>query len=236
MNANIIPDKKILVKGLPLEIIKNKKEAYLLAKKLFLNQTGGYSVAINAEKMIRSLESKEFFQIVNNAQIHVPDGILPVILARLKGVKTKRVDFPKILLETADALKSRIAVIGTTEKNLELAINNIEKSYPQLKVVFVANGFKRDSQVSTDLLKVDHIDLILIGMGSPKQEEWTSKLTEILPKSFIANVGGAIDILSGQKNRAPSLIQILGLEWLYRLIQEPKRINRQLRILKIFKY
>ena len=129
-----------------------------------------------------------------------------------------------------------MAIIGSTEENLAFAVHNIKNEYPRIQIVYATNGYRRFNEVCDDLSRIEKPHVLMIGMGSPMQEQWTSRLTSVLPSTFIANVGGALDIISGTKIRAPHLVQIMGLEWLYRLIREPSRLGRQLRILRVFKY
>ena len=101
----------------------------------------------------------------------------------------------------------------------------LREKYSGLRVGLVAKEWSDD-------LKDAKVDILFVAFGSPKQEIWIAQNLEKLPAKVVIGVGGSFDFISGKVRRAPKFVQNLGLEWLFRLIIQPWRIKRQLRLVK----
>lgn len=197
------------------------------------NSIGTYSVAINAEKIIRCNEDPDFKRIVNDSLFQVPDGVAALFfLSKKNGIRSIKVDLPNLVLEYSNVNKLKLAVLGSNEENNSLAFSLIKTKFSQINLLGRLNGYSSFDTI-VDFLNSCQPQIILMGLGSPKQEIFSSKLSAMFPNLLIINCGGAIDVLSGSVKRAPLVIQKFNIEWLYRLVSQPKRFKRQIKLFKI---
>ncbi len=188
----------------------------------------GYTVAINAEKIQRFHRDAELNSIVSNSIFPYPDGAGAVLgLKWLHGVTAEKINMPIRALEAADQAGLRTFVIGAGEANHNLAIETVIERYPNIDLVGHLHGY-HGQQDMIDAVKRTKPQLILIAMGSPRQELFAADLIEYCGFGLAVGCGGALDILSGNVQRAPDFMVNNNLEWLYRLVKEPWRYRRQL--------
>ena len=213
---------------------KSKKECGDLIKKIYLQNKGFYSIAINAEKLIRCKDDQNFKHLVAESKLPVPDGVSAQMMLKKKHkISSIKIDLPKQVLDFCNNYSLSIAIIGSTVSNNKQAVENIKRNYKKVKVVYNSDGY--DSKINIiESLKRVKTDFIFLGLGSPKQELFAKELIEQGQNYKIINCGGAIDILSGKKKRAPTAIQKLNLEWFYRMVIEPRRISRYLKLFRFF--
>lgn len=192
---------------------------------------GFYSVAINAEKLIRSDEDDKFSKIVEDSIFPIPDGIAAVLLLKKKGFKTKKINLPEFIVQYCSDNNLKLALVGATPRNNQLACKNLIKTNKDLNIVLGLDGYKDQENIISEINKCKP-EVVLLGLGSPKQEFLAEKLHKTFPDLVIINCGGAIDVFSGLIKRAPVFIQNLNIEWLYRMIIQPTRIRRYLKLIK----
>lgn len=116
--------------------------------------------------------------------------------------------------------------MGATQESLENMISIIKQKYPLIEVAGYHNGYFEDNQPIIDEIQLVKPDILFLGFSSPK-EFWIEKYKDIVRVAFIMGVGGSFDVYSGKTKRAPKFMQEAGLEWLYRFIQEPRRMFRR---------
>ena len=208
-------------------------EAFLKCR---LNEKRGfYSMAINAEKLIRASEDEIFKSIIINSELPIPDGIAAILLIKKKyNFISLKVDLPKTILEFSNKYCLNIGLIGATENSNLLACKNISITYPNLNIAYRSSGYRDLDKIRADLRNIK-LDIILVGLGSPKQEKFSHQISRDNQQLLIINCGGAIDVLSGNIKRAPEFFQKNNLEWFYRLVSNPRRIKRQLKLYKFLK-
>ena len=114
------------------------------------------------------------------------------------------------------------------------AKENFLNQYPNLQFCYVRNGYFSDDEAVIQEIKKVSPQIILVGLGSPRQEEFISKLKNEISGCVFVGVGGSFDVFSGIVKESPKIFQKLGLEWLYRTISQPERIKRILPTLPIF--
>lgn len=195
-----------------------------------LNQKGkgGYSVAINAEKIMMYRSNPDMKTSIDGSILPSPDGVAVVIGYKwLYGVKTLRVDLPNTILDLANEKKLRLFVLGAKEEVNARAAENIKDNFPSLVLSGRQNGYFKDPKVLKEQLKAARPDFVFICMGSPKQEIMMTELKEATPKAIFIGCGGALDVMSGQVKRAPMFYQNNGLEWFYRIMQRPSLVKRK---------
>ena len=112
----------------------------------------------------------------------------------------------------------------------------MREEYANLNITYVRNGYftESDEKIIKEEIKAISPKVLLVALGSPKQEMMISELKEVMPNTIFIGVGGSFDVWSGVVQRAPEIYQKLGLEWLYRTIKEPSRFKRIFPTLPLF--
>jgi len=188
----------------------------------------GYSVAINAEKIWRYGKDAEFTSIVDSSIFPYPDGAGAVLgLKWLHGIKSQKNNMPIKALEAANKGGLKTFIIGANEANHNKAIEIIEGHYPEIKLVGHRHGYHSPEDIIDAVAKTKP-QLVLVAMGSPRQELFAAKILSRTKAGFVIGCGGALDILSGTLKRAPQFMIDNNLEWFFRLYKEPWRFRRQL--------
>lgn len=197
----------------------------------------GQIVTINPEMISAAQKNSDFAEIINSAELVVADGIGVEIGLKILGYKVKRIagiDLGKALVEKFTASGKSVAMIGAKPGVVDSAIENLSKEYQNLNVVYSHDGyFDNDEDIIASVISANP-DLILVALGSPKQEFFIHNLKEKLPNSTLIGLGGSFDVWAGVVERAPKIYQKLGLEWLYRTFKEPKRFKRIFPTLPLF--
>lgn len=197
----------------------------------------GQIVTINPEMISAAQSNPEFADIIKKAELVVADGIGVEIGLKILGYSVKRIagiDLGKALIEKFTASGKSVAMIGAKPGVVDSAIVNLTKEYQNLNVVYSHDGyFDNDEDIIESVISANP-DLILVALGSPKQEFFIYNIKEKLPNSTLIGLGGSFDVWAGVVERAPKIYQKLGLEWLYRTIKEPKRFKRIFPTLPLF--
>lgn len=218
------------VKILGINIFSASKEDALEEVRKWLKSGGKkrFIVTPNPEILVRAYGEKDFAQILNQADLALPDGTGIVWAAKFLGKKIREritgVDFMEDLCKIAPKEGFTIGLIGGGPGLAVKTAECLQKKYPGLKVVLAAEEWKN---LAMKQWNNETIDFLFVAFGAPKQEIWISQNLASLPIKVAMGVGGAFDYLSGVIPRAPKWLQNLGLEWLYRLIRQPWRIKRQ---------
>lgn len=197
----------------------------------------GQIVTINPEMISAAQKNSDFAEIINSAELVVADGIGVEIGLKILGHSVKRIagiDLGKALVEKFTASGKSVAMIGAKPGVVDSAIENLSKEYQNLNVVYSHDGyFDNDEDIIASVISANP-DLILVALGSPKQEFFIHNLKEKLPNSTLIGLGGSFDVWAGVVERAPIIYQKLGFEWLYRTLKEPKRFKRIFPTLPLF--
>uniref|UniRef100_UPI0040278C4E WecB/TagA/CpsF family glycosyltransferase n=1 Tax=Candidatus Stercorousia sp. TaxID=3048886 RepID=UPI0040278C4E len=203
----------------------------------YANNISGQVVTINPEMISNAVKDTDFAEIINNADLVIPDGIGVEIGLKILGYNVKRIagiEFSHRMIEECAKNNQSVALIGAKPEIVKKAKENLVKEFSSLYITYIHDGyFKEDEQVLEEL-KIRQPRLVLCALGSPKQEEFILKAKSILPEALFVGVGGSFDVWSGEVKRAPEIYQKLGLEWLYRTILDPKRFKRIFPTLPLF--
>jgi N-acetylglucosaminyldiphosphoundecaprenol N-acetyl-beta-D-mannosaminyltransferase len=198
--------------------------------------------ATNPEKNYHVLHNKKLYNVIKNSKVLIPDGIGMVFAARLLyGIKIKRVPGIDIMDEICNLVSNtnyKIYIYGAKEKINKKAVCKLKEKYPKLKIAGRHNGYVDEMDMQRLIKRINESgsDILFLALGSPRQELWYEKYKNQLKNvKIVQGVGGSLDVIAGNLKRAPEFFQKFGIEWLYRLITEPKRIKRQ-RILPLFLY
>ena len=206
---------------------KSKTEIldYVIDKKTIL-------VACNAEKILK--EDKQLQNIINN-NIGYPDGVGAVMALKKKGYAAAKIPGVELwhdIIERYYKEKS-FYFIGASQEVIEITISKLKNEFPEIDIKNYRNGFLKDGDVQhiiTDLQEKKP-DVVFVAMGTPKQEFVMKELLESY-SALYEGLGGSFDVYSGKLKRAPKIFLKLKVEFLYRLLLEPKRIGRQLHLVR----
>ena len=196
---------------------------------------GKYICVSNVHTTVMSYENEEYRKIQNGAAMALPDGAPLSSYSRRKGYKqAQRVTGPDLMLELFAISKEkgyRHYFYGATEETLQSMKEVLERDYPGIQIAgMYAPPFRvltpqEDAQIVAKINE-SRPDFIWIGLGAPKQEEWMHQHMGQL-QGVLIGVGAGFDYLAGYIKRAPRWMQRMSLEWLYRLLQDPKRLWRR---------
>jgi N-acetylglucosaminyldiphosphoundecaprenol N-acetyl-beta-D-mannosaminyltransferase len=185
---------------------------------------------VNSATINDIVRNEEFRVVINNADLVHIDGMSVLWALRSFGYDIpERVATPDLaddVLDLANREKMSIFLFGAKESILSLCCSNISAKYPDLKISGSRNGYYQpeEEQSIFDLINEAEPDILLLGMSSPKKELFFESYRHRLKAKYILGVGGYFDIVSGRIKRAPRWMQNSGMEWLYRLMQEPRRL------------
>ncbi|NLP52717.1 WecB/TagA/CpsF family glycosyltransferase [Bacillus sp. RO1] len=196
----------------------------------------GNIIAVNPEKIMALQKDPKLKDLINSATYTIPDGIGVILASRLnKGTVTERitgVDLFVKLLELADKKRYKIFLYGAKPEVVAKAVENIKRDYPNLIVAGYRDGYVSDQQELVEEINASGAQLMFVAMGSPKQEFWIEENKGKLSVNIFQGVGGSFDVISGTVKRAPAAFRNTGTEWLYRLLSQPSRIQRQMALPK----
>lgn len=197
----------------------------------------GQVVTINPEMINNAVQNPEFAEIINDAELVIPDGIGVQIGLKILGYNVRRIagiEFSRRMVEECAKSEQSVALVGAKPEIVKKAKENLEHEIQGLYVTYAHDGYFKDDGEILNELKIRQPRLVLCALGSPKQEEFILKAKELLPDALFVGVGGSFDVWSGVVERAPEIYQKLGLEWLYRTVKEPKRFKRIFPTLPLF--
>ncbi len=196
----------------------------------------------NTEIVMEAKKDKTLKDILNEGSIVIPDGIGLIYAAKIKKKNLpERVtgcDISFEILDIAEKEGYSIFLLGGEEGVAKEAGENLKKDYPNVKLAGVQNGYFKGTHIGNpghdeekeiiEKINTSGADILFVGLGAPKQEIWINENKDKLNCKVAIGNGGTVDILAGRVERAPQMFQKLGLEWLYRLVKDPKRIKRQM--------
>ena len=213
------------------------EEAVNRAKILIDGRKVSQIVTINPEMFETAQKDNDFTNIIEEADMVIPDGVGVKIALKLNGVNTERIpgiDFAYRLLEEAAINNIPAAIIGAKEEVVTKAVDNLTKKINGLNIVYCHNGYFEDDNKIYEEINLKSPKLILVAMGSPRQERFIYNAKKVLKPALMIGIGGSLDVWSGNIKRAPKLFRIIGMEWLYRTITQPSRIKRIFPTLPVF--
>ena len=211
-------------------------EAEERADALLCSGAGGYIVTANPEIVLRCREDAAYAAAVNGAKLVLADGVGDLCAARILGTplpgRVAGADLvPRLLARLAERGGS-VFLCGARAGVAERAGESLQSACPGLRIAGTENGYISDETALLEALEREKPDLLLLGLGAPRQELWMARNRQKI-NAVMIGVGGLLDVFAGDIPRAPGSWQRLGLEWLYRLLREPRRFKRVIRLPKI---
>jgi N-acetylglucosaminyldiphosphoundecaprenol N-acetyl-beta-D-mannosaminyltransferase len=192
---------------------------------------GGYICFANVHTVVTARHDLALRDAINGALLALPDGKPLSVLAQQRGLRdVERVAGPDFMAHfLCTASKRRHYFYGSTPETLARLITNVRRRYPDAEIVgSYSPPFRaltpEEQQTVVDQIQSARPDVVWVGLGAPKQEYWMAQHREKLQPALLLGVGAAFDFLAGTVSRAPRWMGDAGLEWLYRLACEPRRL------------
>jgi N-acetylglucosaminyldiphosphoundecaprenol N-acetyl-beta-D-mannosaminyltransferase len=189
----------------------------------------GWLCTVNVAILMMMRSDKRLQSFVDRAALVVADGqpivwcapwFGPALPQRVTGV-----DLVDAICERAARVGKNIYLLGATEEIVTTLAQRLRERHPTLSVDFADGYFTKDEAIDrADRIRATGADILFVGMGVPRQEIFIEEQWDRLGVGMAIGVGGSFDVLAGLRARAPVWIQKLGMEWFYRLIQEPRRL------------
>jgi N-acetylglucosaminyldiphosphoundecaprenol N-acetyl-beta-D-mannosaminyltransferase len=215
--------------GVPIDIL-SLNETVDLADKSMSNRQRCQHVALNVAKFIKMRQQPELWRDVVESDIVGIDGMGIFWGSRLLGLKAHErvagIDLFKEILGLCDRKRFRPFFLGATDSVLQKMISNLRTDLPKRQIVGWHNGyFGPEEEVRlVESIRRSGADCLFLGLPTPRKERLLAQHKDEFGVPFIMGVGGSFDVLAGAVNRAPLWMQNAGLEWFYRLYQEPRRM------------
>ena len=224
------------VLGLPVHLLPNYASWLLNRVRL---QQGVHVVTLNAEMAIQAEQNPALAQIIRQAELVIPDGAGVVLYLKLwAGRQVERcpgIELAELLMRQAAHLPhGSVFLYGSAPGVAQTAADRLQQQIPNLQILGVQNGFLTAEDQPRFQQHLQHLQpqIILVGLGVPRQEFWIAANRHLCPNAVWIGVGGSFDIWAGTKDRAPEWLRNNHLEWTYRLYQEPWRWRRMLALPK----
>jgi N-acetylglucosaminyldiphosphoundecaprenol N-acetyl-beta-D-mannosaminyltransferase len=190
-------------------------------------------MAINAAKLVAMKDDPRLCEIIDGCGLVNADGQSVVWASRLLRdplpERVAGIDLMDALLALAAARGYRVYFLGARVEVLDRAVERLQERYPRLQVAGARDGYFNDEEAADvcNAIRTSRADVLFVAMSSPRKEYFLGEFGPDLGVPFVMGVGGSIDVIAGITRRAPAAWQRLGLEWLYRLLQEPRRMFRR---------
>lgn len=211
-----------------------KAEAVERALALIDAREGRYVVTPNPEIVMLARENPALKEALAGADIVLPDGAGIIkgaaILGRPMKEKVPGIDFACGVMARLAERGGSVYLFGAKPGVAEAAAETLRTKFPGLVISGTSDGYFSDDGPIIEKIKDAAPDLLLVCLGAPKQELWMARMSGKLPVGLMVGLGGSLDVFAGTVKRAPEAWQKLDLEWLYRLLKEPRRIGRMMKL------
>ena len=196
----------------------------------------GFAVAINPEKIMAARRDPDTRSALESATLRYADGAGVIWAMRRQGIRAPRVtgaDLWERLMARAADCDVPVSLLGGKPEVLNMSVERLHEEFPSLEVAASLHGYADDAEITEFTKEIARMGrgIVAVAMGSPRQEKVIKSLRESCPDAFYMGVGGTFDCYSGVVRRAPDSWQRLNLEWFYRLLRQPWRIKRQLKLI-----
>lgn len=229
--------RRIDVLGVPVDCV-TMAQSLDIVDDLVSGQKCQTILAVNPEKVMRAQSDPVLLSSLRAAKLLIPDGIGVVMAARILALgKLERVPGVELMQELCRRAPSRgyrIFLFGATLEANEIAKQVLTERYPGIRIVGHQHGFVKEHEMPAliDRINEARTQILFVGLGSPKQEIWMEQYRAQLKVNACQGVGGTFDVIAGRVPRAPQAFRTLNMEWLYRLLIEPRRLLRQSSLLR----
>lgn len=214
--------------------IRSRAEAVEFISSRMRDNNGFCFATLNLDHVVKLRESSDFLKAYVRHDAVSADGFPIVWLGRMSGVSIYRTtgsDFIRPAVQVASNLNRSVCIVGTTIDSINQAETVLKSEFPNLKIAMKYSprfGFDPRSDEAAEIVKSiieSESSLCLIALSPPKQEIFADFARGMAPHVGFISIGAGIDFISGKQNRAPKWMQNINLEWLWRLLSEPKRLS-----------
>lgn len=211
-------------------------QAIKQAQVLMQQPEAAYVVTPNAEIVYEAMHNRELRDLINHADLVLPDGAGVVLASKILKTplqeKVAGVDFADNLLQVLAETGGSAYLLGSKPGVAELAAEKMLQKHPGLTIAGTADGYFKNEDAVIAKINQAKPDFLFVCLGAPKQEKFMAAHRHELQVKLMAGLGGSLDSFAGTVKRAPRWMIRLNLEWFYRLLKEPRRFGRMLRLPK----
>ena len=229
--------KRTRILNIPVDMV-NEREAMEIFRELMKTKNCSVIVTPNSEIIVSASKDQELKRMIEQADLIIPDGIGLVYASRIMGVPLKErvtgIDFLNGILSYLEETGESIFFLGSKPGDgvnpgvAETAAEKMKEKHKRLAIAGIHHGYFKEADEKDIVRAINDsgADFLCVAMGSPKQEKFVDRWRNELAVKCTIGVGGSLDVWAGTLKRAPEFYRNHGLEWLYRLIQEPSRYKR----------
>lgn len=228
---------KISIRGVNFDDV-NMNEAVEICKEFIRSDSGAKIIHTpNAEIVELCVEDKNSKEIINSADLIIPDGAGVILASKIlkkplvKG-KVAGIELCENLARISGEMNASVFFLGGKPGIADKAAQKLKEKYPDMILAGTNDGYFKDDQEIIDKINNSGADILFVCLGVPKQEKWMVKYRDKLNVRVMGGFGGSFDVLSGTIERAPEFFIKSNLEWFYRLTKEPSRIGRMMKLPK----
>jgi len=232
VTESAVPE-RIRVGKLPIDVV-SFEGALDVIDHLVSAGNGGTVFTPNVDHIVMAEHDERFQKAYQASSLSLVDGTPVLWASRLLGtplpVKVSGSDLVMPLMERAAERGYRVYFLGGAPGIAELAREKLHAALPKLQIVGIdasridVSGDMKDADEVVDRIRAVRPDLVLVALGAPKQELWSQARLNLLKPAVLIGVGASLDFVAGVQKRAPRWMSSVGVEWLYRLAQEPRRL------------
>ncbi|MCZ6703800.1 MAG: WecB/TagA/CpsF family glycosyltransferase [Ignavibacteria bacterium] len=223
-------NKRIEILGTPLDCVTMDESIEIIDQAIQNNQQILHT-AINAGKIVLMCEDEDLYESTTKADLINADGQAIVWASRLLGKplpeRVSGIDLMDNIVQLASKRGYKIYFLGAKDEVVLKVVNHYEQKFGPEIIAGYRNGYFDDNRAVINDINLSGADIIFVGIRSPKKEIFLFENRDQLIPNLLMGVGGSFDVISGAIKRAPLWMQNNGLEWLYRVIQEPRRMWRR---------
>lgn len=205
-----------------------KEQAVARALDAMERDSGAYVCTPNPEIVMCARRDPAVMEAINGAELVLPDGVGILWAAgKLQKPMPERVAGYDFLMALLAEMQGGVFILGGRPDAAQRAAHRIEEDFPNVTVSGWQDGYYTDEAAVLEKIRAARPALLMVCLGAPRQELWMARHRDS-GAALMAGLGGSVDVLAGTVRRAPLSWRRLGLEWLYRLLHDPRRIKRQI--------
>lgn len=229
---------RVNILGVKIDNVSYKESLLKIKELVEKGRLGKLSFLVkpNTEIIIQAQSDAKFKAILNSADLVTPDGMGLLLASRIIGNKLKeRVGGPELMesiLGLAEQSGYSVFFLGSRPHVVEKLAKIVKTRFPKIDIVGFHHGYFEKNTPVIENITQSKPDILFVALGFPKQEVWIYENLKKIKVPLSITEGGSFDFISGEVPRAPKVLRIIGLEWLFRIFTQPSRILRQLALVK----
>ena len=239
---------KINIRGVMFDNV-NMKEATDKAIEFICSDGASAVFTPNSEIVQLCVEQNDFRDVINSADMIIPDGAGVLLASRILGTPLKEkvagIELAQKIIEYCNESGKKLFFLGskpeTKDDNgnvvlstADAAAQKLKEKFPDLNICGTCDGYFKDEESDKIIEKINtsEADIVFVCLGCPRQEKWIFQFKDKTKARLFIGLGGSLDVFAGRVNRAPEFFVKRNLEWFYRLLKQPQRIGRMMKIPK----